>query len=90
MAIEDAASLAKIFSGISSVGEIPKATRAFEDSRIRRKIKVQELSLHNVRLYHLKDGEEQRKRDGLHTGNEENSPIWSNVKDQSWLYGHDI
>ena len=90
MAIEDAASLASCLSVISSKEEIPKAIRAFEDTRMRRKIKVQEMSLHNLHLYHLADGEEQRKRDGPQSGNEELSPIWSNVEDQSWLYGHDI
>ena len=35
---------------------IPKAIRAFEDTRTCRNIKVQELSLHNSRCYHL--GEE--------------------------------
>ena len=90
MAIEDAASLASYFSVISSKEEIPKAVRAFEDTRMRRKIKVQEMSLHNLRLYHLENGEEQRKRDGLQSGIEEMTPIWSNIVDQSWLYGHDI
>ena len=90
MAIEDAASLASCFSVILCKEEIHKAVRAFEDTRMRRKIKVQEMSLRNLRLYHLENGEEQRKRDGLQGGSEELSPIWSNVEDQSWLYGHDI
>lgn len=88
MAIEDAASLAHFLSDISCEEEVFKAIRAFEDTRMRRKIKVQELSLHNLRLYHLEDGEGQRKRDGLQ--GEELSPIWKNVEEQSWLYGHDI
>lgn len=90
MAIEDAASLANLLSGISCKEEVPNAIRAFENTRIRRKIKVQELSLHNLHLYHLEDGEEQRMRDGLQSGNEELAPIWNNVEMQCWLYGHDI
>ncbi|KAM0796600.1 hypothetical protein BDR22DRAFT_893108 [Usnea florida] len=72
MAIEDAASLAKLLSAISCKEDVPKAIRAFEDTRV------------------CRDGEEQRIRDGLQVGNEELSPIWSNVEDQLWLYGHDI
>ena len=58
MAIEDAALLAKYLSAISCKEEVPQATRAFEDTRMCRKIKVQEFSLHNLRLYHLGDSEE--------------------------------
>lgn len=90
MATEDAASLAKYLSGIPCKEVFPNLIRAFEDTRMRRKIKVQELSLHHLRLYHLEDGEEQRRRDGLQRGNEEMFPIWRDVEEQSWLYGHDI
>lgn len=90
MAIEDAALLENLLSGTSSKEEISKSIRVFEDTRMRRKIKVQELSLHNLHLYHLEDGEEQRNRDSLQSGDKELYPIWSNVEEQSWLYGYDI
>ena len=90
MAIEDAASLEDLLACISSKEEISKALQAFERTRMRRKAKVQDLSLHNLRLYHLEDGEEQRKRDSLQCEDNSLSPIWNNSKDQSWLYGHTI
>ena len=90
MAVEDAALLAAILSDILCKEDVPKTLRAFEESRMRRKIRVQELSLHNLRLYHLEDGEEQQIRDCSGSENKELSPIWRNEKEQSWLYGYDI
>ena len=90
MAIEDAALLEDLFAGTSCKEEISRSIRTFEDTRMRRKIKVQELSLHNLSLYHLEDGEEQRNRDSLQSGDKELYPIWRNVEEQSWLYGYDV
>ena len=51
MAIEDAAALEHLLSKM----DFPRALSIFEESRLRRKIKVQQLSLHNLHLYHLED-----------------------------------
>ncbi|MCJ1386032.1 hypothetical protein MMC17_009157 [Xylographa soralifera] len=90
MAIEDAATLARILSGVASKEKVPQALRVFEETRMRRKNMVKDLSLHNLRLYHLEDGEEQQKRDDISSRREELCPIWRDVKQQSWLYGDDI
>lgn len=93
MAIEDAVALANILSKASSIADLPASLHAFESQRMERKEKVQDLSLRNLKLYHLDDGEAQRKRDGLDEfGNEDEHsqlcPIWRNDKDQQWLYGY--
>jgi salicylate hydroxylase len=94
MAIEDSAVLSRILSNASSLADLPTSLQDFEKQRMDRKAKVQSLSLRNLQLYHLEDGQDQRKRDGVDEfDNEEDrhqlSPIWRSVQDQHWLYGYD-
>lgn len=89
MAIEDATLLSSMLSQ-SSHEDLAKSLQVFERERLDRKIKVQELSLRNLQVYHLEDGDEQMRRDGKGTedGVDEVLPIWKSESDQAWLYGH--
>lgn len=89
MAIEDAALLAHLFSGASTAADLPNVGLRFQEVRLSRKLKVQEISLHNLHLYHLQDGDEQAKRDDPQSAHTGSSPIWNNTEDQAWLYGYD-
>ena len=87
MAIEDAAVLAKLMADVSSTEELPLILQTFQKMRMPRKLKVQNLSMHNLYLYHLEDGEEQIERDSSRPSRPEEAPIWSNQGAQVWLYG---
>ena len=92
MAIEDAALLSSILTQQCSSKDLQNCLHNFELQRMERKRRVQELSFHNLELYHLSDGELQRKRDRPRhcEGAKDLRPIWRNEEDQAWLYGYDI
>lgn len=81
-AIEDAAVLAGCLRDISP-DEVPEAFRRYEAIRRPRTSMIQELSRIRGQLYHLPDGEEQRRRD-------EQLASSDPFKTYAWLYGHDV
>ena len=86
MAIEDAATLTTLLKDNQTVADIRTATRNFEEVRLARKLEIQNLSLHNLHLYHLKDGKEQQKRDSLAAQSEELHPFRGNPETQTRVY----
>jgi salicylate hydroxylase len=82
--IEDAAVLAKCLEP-ADAHEAKAALRRYEEIRKPRASRCQEGSRRNAILYHLPDGEEQRKRDA-NLASSTSAPLPQN----SWLYGHDV
>jgi salicylate hydroxylase len=82
--IEDAAVLAKCLEQ-AGAHNVDAALRRYEETRKPRASRCQEGSRRNAILYHLPDGEEQRKRDA-HLTTSTTAPFSQN----SWLYGHDV
>ena len=81
--IEDAAVLAKCLE--QNPHDVDAALRRYEDIRKPRASRCQEGSRRNGIMYHLPDGEEQRKRDA-NLASSATAPLPQN----SWLYGHDV
>ncbi len=63
MAIEDAAVLGNLFSRLTHISQIKPLLYAYEALRLPRATETQESSRLNQTIFHLEDGEEQRKRD---------------------------
>ena len=63
MAIEDAAVLGNLLSRLSSKAQIPMLLKVYQDLRLPRTAEVQLSSTLNQTIFHLPDGEEQRRRD---------------------------
>lgn len=63
MAIEDAAVLGNLLSRISHISQLRLLLKAYEDLRLPRTAAVQESSRLNQHIFHLPDGQEQRRRD---------------------------
>jgi salicylate hydroxylase len=82
--IEDAAVLAKCLERADS-DDVGAALRRYEETRKPRASRCQEGSRRNAILYHLGDGEEQRKRDA-NLASSTTAPLPQNT----WLYGHDV
>jgi salicylate hydroxylase len=82
--IEDAAVLAKCLER-TDVRDVGVALRRYEEIRKPRASRCQAGSRSNGVMYHLADGEEQRKRDS-NLGAVATAPLPQN----SWLYGHDV
>ena len=82
--IEDAAVLAKCLE-CAAGHDLNAALRRYEETRKPRASRCQEGSRRNAVLYHLPDGEEQRKRDA-NLASSTSAPLPQN----SWLYGHDV
>jgi salicylate hydroxylase len=82
--IEDAAVLAKCLERADS-HDVGAALRRYEETRKPRASRCQEGSRRNAILYHLGDGEEQRKRDA-NLASSTTAPLPQNT----WLYGHDV
>ncbi|HJU29496.1 MAG TPA: FAD-dependent monooxygenase, partial [Candidatus Binataceae bacterium] len=83
-AIEDAAVLAKCLARADG-GAVGAALRRYEETRRPRATRCQEGSRLNGVMYHLTDGEEQRRRDaGLAA-----VPTLPGARN-AWLYGHDV
>jgi len=97
MAVEDGAALAEILAIITSKHQLPAALKAFEKVRILRTGQMQEASLVNGKIWHFRDGIEQKKRDeGMRTdvggidgvaGWSANQ--WSDETTAWWVYGYD-
>jgi salicylate hydroxylase len=81
--IEDAAVLAKCLE--RDAQNVDAALRRYEQTRKPRASRCQEGSRRNAIMYHLPDGEEQRKRDA-NLGSSTTAPLPQNT----WLYGHDV
>ena len=96
MAVEDAALLAYLLSKIQDKAEIPDALRTHERLRVPRTTRVKQEALRNCELWHLPDGEKQRRRDaeGLRAfldGPTSDSPyIFSHQEGRKWLYQYDV
>src|SRR5271156_898628 len=82
--IEDAAVLAKCLER-ADANDPGAALRRYEETRKPRASRCQEGSRRNAILYHLGDGEEQRKRDA-NLASSTTAPLPQNT----WLYGHDV
>ena len=61
--VEDGAVLGNLFSHISEPSQIPYFLRAYEQLRLKRTAAIQSSSRLNQKIFHLEDGEEQRRRD---------------------------
>ncbi len=82
--IEDAAVLAKCLERADR-RDVGAALSRYEQTRKPRATRCQEGSRHNAIMYHLADGEDQRKRDA-HLTSSTTAPLPQN----RWLYGHDV
>ena len=82
--IEDAAVLARCLE-LADAHDVSAALRRYEQTRKPRASRCQEGSRRNAIMYHLPDGDDQRKRDaGLASAAD--APLPQNA----WLYGHDV
>lgn len=82
--IEDAAVLAKCLE-LADAHDVAAALRRYEQTRKPRASRCQEGSRRNGIMYHLVDGQDQRKRDA-NLASATNAPLPQNA----WLYGHDV
>jgi salicylate hydroxylase len=82
--IEDAAVLAKCLAHVNR-NDVGAALLRYEQVRKPRVTQCQEGSRHNGLIYHLADGEEQRKRDASFA-----SSVMASTANVTWLYGHDV
>ena len=80
--IEDAAVLAKC---LEHAPDVDSALNRYEQTRKPRASRCQEGSRRNGIMYHLADGDEQRKRDANLT-----SSRTAPLPQSAWLYGHDV
>jgi salicylate hydroxylase len=78
--IEDGAAVAACLA--ADLGDPHRALRRYEESRIERTTRIQEVSHARAHINHLPDGPEQRARDVALGGAD---PLLSN----GWIYGHD-
>ena len=99
MAVEDAAAFAAALSHVNSESNpqysLSRAMGVFESVRTKRSNQMQQASLINGKLWHLRDGPEQHARDEAMRpeviGEKfETSPNqWSDPVTQAWAYGYD-
>jgi len=82
--IEDAAVLAKCFE-LADARDVSAALQRYEQTRKPRASRCQGGSRRNAIMYHLPDGDEQRKRDAS-LASAADAPLPQNA----WLYGHDV
>ena len=82
--IEDAAVLAKCLE-IGDMHDVSAGLHRYEQTRKPRASRCQEGSRRNAIVYHLGDGEEQRKRDAQLA-----AAASASVPQNAWLYGHDV
>ncbi len=82
--IEDAAVLAKCLE-LADAHDVGAALSRYEQTRKPRASQCQEGSRRNAVMFHLADGEEQRKRDANLT-----SASTAPLPQNAWLYGHDV
>jgi salicylate hydroxylase len=95
MAVEDGAALSAILSVISHKSELGKALGVYEKERIKRTSQMQQASLINGRIWHFKDGPEQRARDESMRVEVQGGKVWESANQwsdpvtASWCYGYD-
>jgi salicylate hydroxylase len=82
--IEDGAVLAKCLEH-ADPRDVSAALSRYEQTRKPRASRCQEGSRHNAVMFHLPDGEEQRRRDA-NIASAATAPLPQNA----WLYGHDV
>jgi len=82
--IEDAAVLAKCLE-LADTKDVSAALQRYEQTRKPRASRCQEGSRRNAVMYHLADGDDQRKRDA-DLASAADAPLPQNA----WLYGHDV
>jgi 2-polyprenyl-6-methoxyphenol hydroxylase-like FAD-dependent oxidoreductase len=80
-AIEDGATLAAL---LAAGGDPAETLRRYEQLRLPRVTRLQEMSRANKRRYHMQDGPEQRARDAAMIANRERAP-----ETMRWLFGFD-
>jgi len=80
-AIEDGAALAALLAG---GGDPVAALRRYEDVRLPRVTRLQEMSRANKHRYHMQDGSEQEARDAAMAATRERAP-----ETLRWLFGFD-
>ena len=82
--IEDAALLARCLAGKSAIDAEP-ALREYERLRAPRTSKIQVGARREGNIYHLPDGEEQRRRDASFE-----TIVGANAQRDDWLFGYDV
>jgi salicylate hydroxylase len=82
--IEDAALLGRCLQG-KRAADAPSALREYERLRSPRTSKIQVGARREGTIYHLPDGEEQRKRDA-----EFETIVGANAQRDEWLFGYDV
>jgi salicylate hydroxylase len=80
-AIEDGATLSAL---LAAGGDMTTALRRYEELRLPRVTRLQEMSRANKRRYHMPDGPEQEARDAAMVANRERAP-----ETMRWLFGFD-
>ena len=80
-AIEDGACLAAL---LANRGDLVETLRRYEQIRLPRVTRLQEMSRANKHRYHMPDGVEQRARDAAMVANRERAP-----ETMQWLFGFD-
>ncbi|KAE8380191.1 hypothetical protein BDV26DRAFT_145222 [Aspergillus bertholletiae] len=96
MAVEDAATLRKALTYVTSKRDLQPVLQLVEKLRIRRAKQVQEASLANSRVLHLRDGPEQVARDSAMRPSVEGVPLkkspygMTDPETQNWCYGYDV
>jgi salicylate hydroxylase len=85
LALEDAAVLSALLADAPALG-LDRVLPAYSRVRVPRIRKVQDASFRNATTFHLPDGPEQRRRDGMLRDPASANPLRVNA----WLYGHDV
>ena len=80
-AIEDGACLAAL---LARGGDPSETLRRYEQTRLPRVTRLQQMSRANKHRYHMRDGPEQGERDAAMVANRERSP-----ETMRWLFGFD-
>jgi salicylate hydroxylase len=80
-AIEDAACLTAVLSGIGGPADAPAALRRYEEIRRPRASRIQLMAQSQGESYHLPDGPAQRERDARLAA--------EGIPAQHWIYDHD-
>ncbi|GBE85602.1 FAD-dependent monooxygenase OpS4 [Sparassis crispa] len=101
MAIEDAATLGKLLSHLSSMEQLTALLNAYQDLRLPRTAATQASSRLNQKIFHLPDGPEQEARDtamrtameaefaGSVAGSEGNPNQWADQRKNEIQFGYD-
>ena len=96
MAVEDAVLLARVLSSLQTIEDVAPALQIYQAMRIPRTSAIRAESNYTRDRFHMKDGQEQRKRDedaaAELSGKEvkEHLCTFSNPIGQRWLYAYDV